>query len=307
MGIPGFQDRLKQILLHGVSTRYYDNGRDADPIFLIHGGHCGFFVPLGIESWGPVLDDFDQDYRVIAYDKLGMGETDLPLTDEEWTMDAVVAHAIRLIEALDLKNIVLMGHSRGGLAALQVSFRIPGRIQKLVIISSASAAPALPTGSDMDFYDHVERTAPTDPEGVVRHYHAAQAIAEGDLPASYVELAASWLRSDRQHAATTGYARNATTYWLPSLVRAKAEVHARLQTTGIAVPLLLVWGRNDRSAPLALGHALFDMIGEHTEDAAMLVINRAGHQVFRDQRERFSGVVVAFLQNQRSTAGREGM
>lgn len=286
-----------RISLHGVSTRYYDNVRDADPLFLIHGGHCGFFVPLGIESWGPVLEDFDRDFRVIAYDKLGMAETDLPKADESWTMEAVADHAVALIEALDLRNVVLMGHSRGGLAAFLVSFRIPDRIRKLVIISSASAAPPLPTGTDMDFYDNVEKSAPSNPEGLVRHYHAAQAVAEGDLPMSYVELAAGWLRSDNQRAAVAGYARNAAAHWLPSLERAKADVHAKLRTTGIPVPLMLVWGLNDRSAPIALGHALFDMIGEHTRDASMLVINRAGHQVFRDQRQRFASGVLAFVRD----------
>ena len=297
MGKSPPQSGFARISLHGVSTRYYDNGRDADPVFLIHGGHCGFFVPLGIESWGPVIEDFDRDYRVIAYDKPGMGETDLPPADESWTMEAVADHAVALIEALDLRNIVLMGHSRGGLAAFLVMFQIPDRIRKLVIISSASAAPALPTGSDMDFYDNVEKSAPSDPEGVVRHYHAAQAVAEGDLPASYVQLAAGWLRSDNQRAAVAGYARNAAAHWLPSLVRAKADVQAKLRTTGIPVPLLLVWGLNDRSAPIALGHALFDMIGEHTRDASMLVINQAGHQVFRDQRQRFTSAVLAFIRD----------
>ena len=147
MGNSQSQGGFARISLQGVSTRFYDNGRDADPVFLIHGGHCGFFVPLGIESWGPVLEDFDRDYRVIAYDKPGMGETDLPTADESWTMEAVADHAVALIEALDLQNIVLIGHSRGGLAAFLVMFRIPDRIRKLVIISSASAAPALPSGS----------------------------------------------------------------------------------------------------------------------------------------------------------------
>jgi len=297
MGNVDLQGDFRRISLQGVSTRYCDNGRDAEALFLIHGGHCGFFVPLGIESWGPVLADFDADHRVIAYDKLGMGETDLPLSDSDWTMDAVVDHAIQLIEALELRNLVLIGHSRGGLAALQVMFRIPNRIRKLVIISSASAAPALPAGSDMDFYDTVERSAPADPEGVVRHYHAAQAVAEGVLPASYVDLAARWLRSDNQRAAIAGYVRNAATYWLPSLVRAKAEVHAQLRTAGIPIPILLVWGLNERSAPIALGHALFDMIAENTREASLLVITRAGHQIFRDQRQRFYSAVSAFIRN----------
>ena len=70
-------------------------------------------------------------------------------------------------------------------------------------------------------------------------------------------------------------------------------------------PTTPVWGLNDRSAPLALGHALFDMIGEHTHDASMLVINRAGHQVFRDQRVRFARGVLAFLREQGESAGKE--
>ncbi|WP_425415135.1 alpha/beta fold hydrolase, partial [Rhodococcus phenolicus] len=44
----------------GVQTRYFDDGQDKDPILLIHGGHFGFFIPVGIESWGNVLEDFGE-------------------------------------------------------------------------------------------------------------------------------------------------------------------------------------------------------------------------------------------------------
>lgn len=295
MNASDLQSRIKRINLGGVSTRYYDDGRPGDPIFLIHGCHFGFFVPLGIESWGDVLDELGECGRVVAYDKLGMGETDLPLTAADWTIDAVVDHAIRLIEALNLRRVTVMGHSRGGLAALMVAFRIPERIKKLVVISSASAAPAVATGSDMDFYDNVERTAPLDAAGIVRHYHAAQAVAEGELPPAYVETAARWLNSANQKAAVTGYARNAAEHWLPSLARAKVDVQAQLRTDGIPVPTLLIWGANDRSAPIALGYALFELIAHATDNASMIVLNKAGHQIFRDQKEHFKRTVASFI------------
>lgn len=292
--LPSSRIRLTDV--GGVETRYYDDRGPGDPIVLIHGGHFGFFVPVTMESWSENLAPLADYGRVIAFDKLGQGETGLPLSDEQWTFDAVAQHACRFIESLDLTGVTVVGHSRGGLLAFRLAADLPDRIARLVVVSSATAAPADSGSYDMDFYDSVERTAP---EGggaaaIVRHYHAAQAVAEGELPAEYVSAAARMLESPRQRAAADGYRRNAAARWLPSLERAKRDLHSQLLTAGLTIPTLLIWGLDDRSAPIALGHALFGLMARKSSRCSMYVVNRAGHQVFRDQPGTFNGAVGAF-------------
>lgn len=279
----------------GIRTRYFESG-SGSPIVLIHGGHFGIFVPMGIEVWSENVETLSRHGRVLAFDKLGQGWTDLPADDEDWTLDGVLAHAVAFFEQLDLTDVTLVGHSRGGLLAARLAMELPERIRRLVIVSSASTAPASPGEGDMGFYDAVERSAPTDAgaAGVISHYHAAQAVSEGPLSPEYLRIAAEMMESPKHRAAVEGYRRNCASHWEPSLDRARRLVLAHLEDSGFGMPTLLVWGQDDRSAPIALGHRLFESVSKKTEHSSMVIVNRAGHQVFRDRSDFFDGVLVAF-------------
>ena len=285
MGEPLDSRHVHHRTLDGVATRYLEAG-EGDPILLVHGGHFGIFVPMGIEIWSENVEALSRHCRVLAFDKLGQGWTDLPRSDEEWTFDAVVAHARSFVEALDLSSITLVGHSRGGLLVTRLAIELPERVSRLVIVSSATTAPAPPGQSDMAFYDAVEASAPADAEGVVAHYHAAQAVSEGPLSPEYLRIAGEMMESPKHKESVEGYRRNSADHWVPSLQRVKQQTLDHLDSTGLAVPTLVVWGKDDRSAPIALGHRVFDILARRTPDCAMVVVNRAGHQVFRD-RPRF--------------------
>jgi pimeloyl-ACP methyl ester carboxylesterase len=66
----------------------------------------------------------------------------------------------------------------------------------------------------------------------------------------------------------------------------------RLQT-----PTLLYWGKNDPSAILPLGLALFDMIAEKNKNARMLIVNDAGHFHYREHPQEFARNVINFIAN----------
>ncbi|GAA4886179.1 alpha/beta fold hydrolase [Pseudonocardia benzenivorans] len=296
MGEPLNPDDIRYITVNGIRTRYLDTG-SGTPIVLIHGGHFGIFVPMGIEVWSATVHPLARHGRVLAFDKLGQGWTDLPAADEKWTFDSVLEHATAFLEQLDLTDITLVGHSRGGLLATRLAMELPTRVRRLVVVSSASTAPAPPGESDMGFYDEVERTAPTDlgAEGVISHYHSAQAVAEGPLSPEYLRIAAEMMEGANHKAAVDAYTRTSAEHWIPSLGRAKRKVFDHLEGPGLDIPVLVVWGKDDRSAPVELGHQFFDLLARRTSDCSMYVINRAGHQVFRDRPEAFNNMVVGFV------------
>ena len=300
MGEPLNPRIVHRVMVGTTETRYFDTGPDtAAPIVLIHGGHAGIFVPMGIEVWSETVGALAAHGRVVAFDKLGQGFTANPEFDDGWTFEAVLAHAVGFFEQLDLTDVTLVGHSRGGLLATLLAMELPERVSRLVVVSSASTAPAPPGQSDMGFYDEVARTAPTDAgaEGVISHYHAAQAVTEGPLSPEYLRIAAEMMESVQHKEAVDVYARTSAQHWVPSLNRAKQSVLDRLSGTGLPIPVLVVWGKNDRSAPVELGHQFFELLTERTEDCAMFVINRAGHQVFRDRPATFNAAVIAFLRS----------
>jgi pimeloyl-ACP methyl ester carboxylesterase len=72
------------------------------------------------------------DYRLVAYDLRGRGDSDKPGTG--YNLEAHGRDLARLLDHLGLRNAVLMGHSLGAAIALRFAVTRPTRVRKLVLI-----------------------------------------------------------------------------------------------------------------------------------------------------------------------------
>ena len=88
-----------------------------------------------------------------------------------------------------------------------------------------------------------------------------------------------------------------TSVFYPSLYKKRIEVLSEIDDHGLPVPTLVVWGFNDRAAPLYLGHRLFERICPKTQNAEFRVINQTGHQCFREQWRKFNSIVIDFCRS----------
>ncbi|GBQ94458.1 chloroperoxidase [Gluconacetobacter liquefaciens] len=126
----------------GVQIFYKDWGpKDAQPIAFHHGW------PLSADDWdAQMLFFLSKDFRVIAHDRRGHGRSSQ--VSEGHDMDHYAADASAVMEMLDLKNAVHVGHSTGGgqVARYVAQFGQPqGRVAKAVLIS---AVPPLMVKTD---------------------------------------------------------------------------------------------------------------------------------------------------------------
>ncbi|ABE33608.1 non-heme chloroperoxidase [Paraburkholderia xenovorans LB400] len=86
---------------------YYKDWGTGQPITFSHGW------PLDADAWdAQMLFLAERGYRVIAHDRRGHGRSSQPWNGNE--MDTYADDLAELIEALDLTNIVMVGHSTGG-------------------------------------------------------------------------------------------------------------------------------------------------------------------------------------------------
>src|ERR1700741_2671375 len=92
----------------GAEIFYKDWGpQDAQPVIFHHGW------PLSSDDWDAQLLYFlDKGYRVIAHDRRGHGRASQ--IGERHDMDHYAAYAAAVVEHLDLRNAVHIGHSTGG-------------------------------------------------------------------------------------------------------------------------------------------------------------------------------------------------
>ena len=92
----------KFIDVGGIRTRYYEGGTGT-PLVMIHGGQWP--ATSSADSWAPIFGKLTQRFHVYAFDKLGMGFTDNPKTDADWSIDGIIRHAYGFIKAVGVEQI----------------------------------------------------------------------------------------------------------------------------------------------------------------------------------------------------------
>jgi 2-hydroxy-6-oxo-6-(2'-carboxyphenyl)-hexa-2,4-dienoate hydrolase len=287
--------QLRHVDVGGVRTRVFEAG-SGEPLLLIHGGQYGSFYSL--DAWSLNLGPLARHFRVIAFDKLGQGHTGPPAEPDGYTVDSVVAHVDALVEQMGLDGFHVVGHSRGGIPAVHLALTRPHAVRSLVLVDVGSVAPldpAVPVGA---FYSALE---PGDidrrpgREDVTREPEA-QAIDPGWITDDFVERMIRIAELPSQQHVRGVFRRVEHDVWRPTLARWRADQLAAIDTDGLRPPTLVIWGFEDRSAPRHLGLRLHERIAARSTDATFLMMNRAGHYVFRDRPAAFERALVAFCQ-----------
>lgn len=121
----------RYITVHGIRTHYIDAGEKGRPVVvLLHGGG----LDCAELSWGAAIPALAGDFRVIAPDLPGYGESEKPPLPY-----GVVFYEGFLAEFLDLLGIQrasLVGLSMGGVIALAYTLRNPEKVEKLGLVDS---------------------------------------------------------------------------------------------------------------------------------------------------------------------------
>ncbi|MDV6331028.1 alpha/beta hydrolase [Asticcacaulis sp. 201] len=143
----------------GTEIYYKDWGpKTAQPIVFHHGW------PLSSDDWDTQMLYFlGKGYRVVAFDRRGHGRS--TQVSDGHDMDTYAADANAVVEALDLKNAVHIGHSTGGgQVARYVARYGNGRVAKAVLVSAVTPimlkTDAFPLGLPISVFDGLrEQTA----------------------------------------------------------------------------------------------------------------------------------------------------
>ncbi len=139
-----------------VRIFYKDWGpRTAQPLVFHHGW------PLSSDDWDSQLLFFlNHGFRVVAHDRRGHGRSSQ--VGDGHDMDHYAADAAAVVEHLNLRNAVHIGHSTGGgEAARYVARHGQGRVAKLVLIGAVPPlmvkSPANPGGTPIEVFDDFRR------------------------------------------------------------------------------------------------------------------------------------------------------
>ena len=263
-----------------VEPNVYVNVTDLNPtaaktIFWIHGwpgDHNLFEYQL---SRFPGMG-----YRCVAMDCRGFGLSDKPWSGYDYNRLADDVRAV--IDAMQLKNITLAGHSTGGAIALRYMARHSGYgVSKLALF--AAAAPSLIQRPDFPYglkkqavLDIIQGTY-TDRPQMLRNFGSTVFFHKVSAPLS------DWIFQMGLEAANWSTAAVAQTWINEVLFDDMAKVD---------VPTLILHGLNDRVCPFPLATAL----NKGIRGSKLVPFNQCGHFLFYDQMDRFNKELAEFLQ-----------
>ncbi len=107
-----------------------ERGSGTRPLVFMHGFGCDQNV------WRHVTPAFEDDFRVILFDHVGAGRSDLSQYDpgKYATLDGYASDLIEIAGELDLQDAVVVGHSVSATVAILAAIREPARFARLVLV-----------------------------------------------------------------------------------------------------------------------------------------------------------------------------
>ena len=108
----------------GVAIHYDDLGEGEPALVFVHGWSCDR------SYWAGQIEHFARSHRVVNLDLAGHGDSGLNRTD--WTMQAFGEDVSAVINALELRDVVLVGHSMGGKVIVEAARQLGDRIIGIV-------------------------------------------------------------------------------------------------------------------------------------------------------------------------------
>ena len=235
-----------------------DAGRpDGRPIVFVHGFGCDQHM------WRLVAPAFAPDHRVISFDLVGAGGADATAWDRAHydSLDAYADDILTVVHGLDLRDVVLVGHSVSAMTGVLAAVAEPDRFSALVLIGPSPRY--LDDGdyrggfSEADIADLLAALASN-----YLGWSSAMApviMGNSERPALGEELTASFCRMD------------------PEVARQFARVtflsDCRDSLPAVATPTLVLQCREDVIAPVQVGQYVADAI----PGARMVLLDATGH------------------------------
>jgi non-heme chloroperoxidase len=263
----------------GTEIFYKDWGK-GQPVVFSHGW------PLNADAWDEQLYFFaSAGYRAIAHDRRGHGRSTQTWNGND--MDTYADDLAALVDKLDLKDAIIVGHSTGGGEVTRYLGRHgTRRVAKAALVSAIPPlmlkTPANPGGLPMSVFDGL-RTG-----------------LAADRSQFYKDLSAPFYGANRSGSKVTQGLRDQ--FWLYSMqvgikgaldcIQVFSETDLTEDLKKIDVPTLILHGDDDQIVPIG---ASAKMSSEIVKKAKLVIYPGAPHGLTATHKERFNADLLAFI------------
>jgi sigma-B regulation protein RsbQ len=252
------------------------------PMLFAHGFGCDQ------NMWRYVTPAFENDYRVVVFDFVGAGNSDLTAYDADRysSLDAYAADVLEICRELDLRDVIFVGHSVSSMIGALAAIEDPARFASLIMVGPS------PRYIDDDTYvggftaDDIAELLDSLDSNYLGWSGAMAPVIMGnpDRPELGAELTASFCRTDpaiaRQFAQVTFLADNRTDLRL------------------VKTPTLILQCDDDVIAPISVGRFVHDAM----PNSSLVLLKATGHCPHLSAPDQTITAILDFLQKPAATA-----
>jgi non-heme chloroperoxidase len=260
---------------------YYKDWGVGQPVVFSHGW------PLSADAWEDQMAFLGtRGFRCVAHDRRGHGRSDQPWNGND--MDTYADDLAALVETLDLKNAIHVGHSTGGgEVARYIGRHGTKRVAKAVLVS---AIPPLMLKT------------PTNPGGLpIEVFDQLRAAVQADRSQFFKDLSAPFYGANRPDAKVSQGLRDS--FWLQGMqagfkgaydcIKVFSETDHTEDLKKFDVPTLIIHGDDDQIVPIGAAALLSSKI---VKDGTLKIYKGAPHGLPSTLKDQLNADLLAFFQ-----------
>jgi len=252
------------IEIDGYNVKYAITGSGQETVVMLQGWGTDFGI------YDSIAKTINSSYQFIQFNFPGFGGAEEPR--EAWNVDAFADFFCKLMEALQIKKAILIGHSYGGRVIIKLANRknLPFEISRIVLIDSAGI---------MAKHDLKYRYK------IAKYKFLKKLTTNKVIYYLFPELIDDW----KSRQGSQDY-REASEIMKKCLVMAVNEDLTSL-LPNITQETLLIWGDKDTATPLADGKKMEALI----PNAGLTVLEGSGHFSYLEKPIEFNAIMKNFF------------
>lgn len=274
---------MKYLDLHGERVAYVDEG-SGEAVVLLHG------IAGSSQTWRALIGPLSRNYRVIAPDLLGHGNSTKPRSD--YSLGALSALVRDILDELGIARATIVGHSLGGGIAMQFVYQHPDYVERLVLIGSGGLGPDVGLTLRLASLPGAELVLPV--------IAARRLLSPGDRVLSWMrKMGVESPRGEelwRHYSSLSdGPTRRAFLRTLRSVVDHRGQAVSALNKLNFRTdfPVMAIWGERDNMIPVKHAYAAQKV----RPDVRVEVLADVGHFPHAERPAEVAALIDDFIQS----------